>query len=439
MTLNNRRERIVYFLAYSVLFVVSLAGNLYYSYFVVSPLNSVFSDMGSYIEQGITFTYGQSALTGYDTIYPPGLRMVYGFLFWALGPANGFHAIIVMQAFMLACINVLVGLTAFELFGRRGPALALAWIVTAFWPFWGLIGFFMAELPVIFFMLLAQYLFVVALNRGASAIALFNVGVISGLAMFFKGQAVSAFVAAWLVLLLLRVGYSRRLWIVFLTAGFFLPVGLLMIANHKLMLAHPQLKTNAGYFVAAYDGYNLFLAQSRRHTLAALEEIAPNGAGFVFHIFSNDTKDEKHRFLPPLMAGESILNRAYFQQQALELIKADPLRQLGRAVVSVRELFITGEGWPFDTIPVPIGTHQGWHLARMILVGIPALLSILLALSGYYRWQVAVVALPILGMMGLAVLYSGQPRYILPFQYHLFLLAVPAYLLRIGQLRRAWA
>lgn len=212
-----------------------------------------------------------------------------------------------------------------------------------------------------------------------------------------------------------------------------------MVANHQLMLGHPKLKDTAGYFIAAYDGYNFFLAQSRRHTVAALEEIVPDGAGFVFHVFSNDTKDEKHRFLPAFMAGESILNRSYFNQQALELIKTDPIRQLGRAIVSVRELFLTGEGWPFDVIPVPVGTHQGWHIARLLLVGIPAVFAILLGLMGYYRWQIALLALPVLGMMGLALIYSGQPRYILPFQYHLFLLALPAYLLRVNPIRQALA
>lgn len=428
MSITDNRDR-RYTWAYALLFGFSCSINWYYTHFVISPLDTLDSDMLVYIELAINFFYGYAPIEPYNTISLPGINYFYGIFFKIFGIASGFEVINAVQALILAGINVLVGLTTYELFQRRRAAFVVAVAVTLYWPFLGLISYYMAELMDVFLILLGQYALIRVLKYGGTWDRLVSIGIVLGLGMMMKGQAVVAFVAALLVIVLLPVGLGRRRWAAYLLVGFMLPIGLQMTLHHKINPA-------SGWYMALVDSYNFYLAQSRRHGIGALYWMGP--ASYVFHTYANDTNDER-RFLPLAIEEASILDRSYYKQRSWELIRTQPQRQLERAVTSVRELFRYGEGWPFQSIPPVLGDSQSWHQARLWLIMLPGLFSLWLALFlGYYRWQVFLVSLPILGMIAMAVIYSGQPRYLLPFYYHFYILAVPAYLVGIQVWERVW-
>lgn len=421
-SLAHRQDQRVY----GALWVVSFAAHLYYIQWVLSPLDTMDSDMLVYIELAINYFYGYGAIDPLNTISLPGINYFFGFILKVFGLATGFTVLNILQAAILSTINVLTGLITYALFKQRWAAWLVAIIVAAYWPFWGLISYYMAELMQIFFMLLAYYWLIQAIETGAKWECLMSIGLLLGLAMMMKGQAIVAVVAVVLFLLILPVAAGRRHWAGWVMMGFMIPIGLQVMLHHRINPA-------GGWYMALVDSYNFYLAQSRMQGIAALEWHGPGA--YTLHTYANDTDDEQ-RFLPLAIVEASILDRPYYQQKSWELIREQPYRQWGRAVTSVRELFRYGEGWPFRYIKPVWGDAQVLHQIKLWLVMLPAALSLILALGyGYYRWQVILVSLPVLGIMALAVIYSGQPRYLMPFYYYLFIGAVPFYL----WLARGWA
>ena len=391
-------------------FIFVLLTGLYQVHLISSPLEHVYSDMRGYIERAWRLVSGDQ-LKPYDSFFPSGTTYLYGLIFYSFGLNLGIQILIYLQLFFLAAASVIVGLTSKLIFSSEKLSLFSAALTAIYWPFIAQSSFFVSEAPFIFFLLLAQYLLLLGTKRNFSAISFLTIGILYAFTCLIKGQGLCLFFPALAYLL-----FKNRLAFVFLIVGFSSLIGPQLYLNHKL---------SEGYHasLAGNGAYNTYLGQSRSKAVLALDP-----SKFSFYIFhQNNSFFDEHLGEPELVSAE-IINSSFFVEKTLNLWKENPKLQIVRSFQSINELFSLIPAWPMRDIESLRPYQVGFKLAFILTILCPAVLALIVLLKiNRFRLDTLLVSTPIILLCGMVFLSMGQPRYLLPFKYNLFILAPIAY------------
>jgi hypothetical protein len=402
-------------LPYIILFFASLIINLIQIYYVASPLDSVYSDMRGYVERGYRIAVADNFVP-FDSFYPPGTAYFFSIVFWAFGFAKGIHILTLIQALAISGAAMLVGLSGEALFRSKKISFFMAVLVAMYWPFIGQLSFFMAEPIFIFLLLFGQYLLILSIRFGGAHSKFFLIGLTYSLAMLIKGQCIGLILTALLVFILRQTAYLRPFAAMFIL-GLVFPLSLQLVLN-------ASITGKPGMHFASNDAYNTYLGQSRREAIGCLDK----EAGY-FYIFHNNNSFFDKRLLPATVLPVSIMNREYFKARTLELWMERPFLQTIRSLQSVSELFSLIPHWPLRNLEKYQKYDISFGWGTLFLITLPAIYTIVISLSRRrYLLECTLLFLPIIVLSGIIFLSMGQPRYLVPFKYNFFLLAIPAFI-----------
>lgn len=402
----DRRGYLVAFLASVVLNVVQCA-------FVLPPQESVYADMGVYLERAMRLSQGAGNSQTLDSFYPAGTSALYAIAFSFLSFPRALRAIALAQAIALAFANLLLGLTVERAFRSRRAGVLSSAVATAYWPFAALGSFYLAEPFFIFFLLLGQWLVAGAAfgQRSASSglVRSFSAGLSLALASLIKSQGALLLVPA--LFAVLRRPRMRKCLALALLLGYGLG-------------AIPQIRwSESGLRLgAANDAFNIYLGQSRRQGVAAYDA----RAGELF-VFFNNNSNRDYLFYPPEVVHGSILDRRLFLDRVRELWRADPLAQILASLENGMELWLLRPSWPLSSSSAFLDLDLGFQWLGLLAVTLPALYGALPRFSrrrGGLSGRRMFFILPLLGITAISMMTTGQPRYLIPFYYELIPLAV---------------
>ncbi len=395
--------------------IFSFTVNLLNAYLYISPFDHAYSDMRGYLERGYRIAVNDNFIS-FDAFYPPGTAFLYALVFKCFGFALGCHMIIIIQAAMIAGAAFITGLTARELFSTSRLPLIIALGVACYYPFISQASFFMSEPAFIFTGLLGQHLYIRSLRIGGNHRRFCYIGFLFAICLLIKGQGIGFVLACLACLIFRRASHLRPF------AGTL--VGSLTVVLLLQMFLNRAIASTPGFYLAANDSFNTYLGQSRREAVGCLDR-----KGGYFYIFHQNNAFFDHRLLIPVTLPTSILDREYFSEQTRSLWREDPWRQLVRSAHSVRELFSIIPHWPLRNVEHAQKHDVTPQWVALFLVSLPAIYSVVIAVRRRrFIFEVTFLLVPVLAMAGIAFLSMGQPRYLIPFHYNIFLLTIPAYL-----------
>lgn len=392
--------------------VLSLAAAAYQVYYVHHPLESVYADMRGYIERAWDLV-GAPSVVPYERFYPPGTHYLFALVFAVFGYSAGFATIALLQILFLTAANVFSYQIAVLLFSNNRAALVLASVLSVFLPRVALVSFYVAEPLFLFLITSGQLLLLHALTKQPSRTAIYVSGLLFGFAIITKGQALAFTAGAVAVMLLPRFRRVRRLSPLFVF-GAALPVVSISAINSNIA-GRPMLS------VAANDMFNSYLGQSQRRGIGCYDD-----SSNTFYFFHNNNSYFNELLSAPMAIRASILDRDYFRRATLKLWSDQPLIQLVRSLNNIRELFLPELYWPLRDVKQQEKSAAWsawiWSWVSFILGSWGLALAVR---RGRWTWQICFITIPLLGIAAMAFVSMGQPRYLVPFQFHIMLLSMP--------------
>ena len=376
-----------------------------------------------------------------DTLFPPGAPIFFGLLSKIDGTMN--LAQLVQLAMALAVPLLVYGI-ARELYERRVALLAMAF-ASLHLPLFEYSGFFLAENPFTFFLLVAFLLLVRSLREGANAkrpALAFGLaaGVVLGVCVAFKSAALmSALMVVLVVVGRMRWGGSQRL-----RAGRALAAAALGLTLLLVPLAIRATRLNEGRFclVANEASRGILLGHHGDDSLAKFEDYQ---RGYYYE-FGYSTAMERGRH------GVVILNAGPWDNdrviaEAWRWTKLHPTRSIALGFEHIFDLFIS-RPWPSAGDRVLARATQLTRLGYQPILLLPAGLGLAMLLWPWRKSRPGLgadllVLAPIVGICVSAFLAVGESRYRAPFDGFLVVLSARGYVAlwdaitsRIRSLRR---
>ena len=388
------------------------------------PTEYVYSDMAFYVE--IAKRLLQPDYTGaiYDTIYPP--AMGYS-IAWcnALDPSNQLY--VTLQFLMALAVPLLLGFIAKTLFDIRVAWLTL--ILASLWfPFVDYAGFFLAETPFMFFMLLS----LCALLRGLLAKGTGGAigwAVLSGFAFAisaeFKGQALMP--AGLMALFLTYIFWKRQRKRILILQG----AALLSALTIMLPVAAHVTRLNEGRpALVSTNGALMFLTGHHGHYGHLVFNDAPRN----FYFISFNPTHVEHGNDGKSVYEFGAYDSDKIMQVAWKWIYNHKLESLQLSFDHIFDTFYGSLPWPSSST-----VDRRWVITfqNIFLVGI--FIPICIHLTQNWRAMVRLkpevfgelfVFIPVLGLIVTVFLTMGEPRYRIPFDGFLLILAARYYLKR---------
>lgn len=364
--------------------------------------------MRGYVERGWRLASGVS-LNSYDTFYPAGTTYLFSVLFSLLGLFHGLQAIALLQPVLLAGANVLVCLIVLRITQSYKAALLTGILSTLYWPFSALGSFFLSEPAFIFFFLLAQLLYLFSFQSKRALLWLLMSGLLYGFSTLIRTPGLCGYMGAFL--LLVFSGASSK-WhrVGIFACGFALPILIQFGVNSSVLgKFSPVIATNGAY--------NIYLGQSRITAIGAFEQDKN-----LFYIFHNNNSFFDSTLAPVRILPVSITDVEFFDSEMKKLLFADPQLQLLRSVQNIVDIFRIVPRWPMRNVEGFKFWDVFFQVIFLVLVSVPAVFS--LVGSGARRLaHVMFAGLPLVFFLGVIFISKGEPRYLIPFQYQILLLA----------------
>ena len=403
------------------LFLLGVCWRFYYLYQVHPAHRFIYSDMESYVNMAMHFLSDSHTFVIGDAFYPPGTGLYLAALYsldksWSLA--------IAVQGILSSLIPLLLAVIGYELFGRRVALLALAG-ASLYFPFIDYASYFLSENPFIFTLLLSFWLMLRSL-RVRNPVWAGVLGLLSGLVLGTAAAFKSVILLGGLLtaLFLGYLGWRRRwprVWLVFATGA----LGLLAVLAP---LAVRATRLNEGRFCLISNNGPLSFLQGHY--------------GRVGHFkFKDEKRGYYYEWGSPAALQYGFEKEATFpfgpydtdqvSRAAWEWIGEHPFAALQLSVQHVFTLFAGTIPWPSshtDERPWAIFFQQLF----LFFILFPACVHLLRQARGIYRLERAalgdiLVLLPVLGIMLTAFATIGDPRYRIPFDGFIILLAARGY------------
>ena len=381
-------------ISYSI-FIAGILFRWYYL-FMLHPLSDyLYSDMKSYADSAFrlfSLGYRPSVI---DVFYPPGTAFFFGAL---LAWFHSWSIVILIQFLFSVSIPILIALIAYELYGKR-VALVSLFIASIYFPFIEYAAFLLSENPFTFFFLLA-FLFLVKSTKYGIRWAL-AAGVFFGVASTFRNVLFFPllFIAAYLL-------FTRRRQA---TVGCL--AGLLIVF---IPLSHWCSRANEGNFCVI----------STNGVVGVLQGHFGNTGHFYFQ---DSQRELFYEFGSPTSLQKGMVEKAYFPfgpyesrkvlGTAWDWINHHPVDALALSIAHVGDLFVGTIPWPTSHT-----SQRPWMAAFQNLY----LIFILIPAIYYFIRSKAtdlLLVLPMLGLLATVFITIGEPRYRIPFDGLLIILA----------------
>jgi hypothetical protein len=415
--------------------LVGLVLRLFYEIKIHPVEGSLYSDMGGNLSAARWLAAPHHVWSRGDTIKPPGMGLVGAYLLH-LSPLRAVKLWGVLQAILSAATLPLIFVGLRRFLGERAALLGTAlmtfhFVVAAF------VGFLMAETYLVFFLALSFALLVP--NRPFMTLLS---GVALGLGCVFKAQPTTLVpfwcAALWLggdgVLqwrpgawkLLFGASTRARLSAVALAFGMALLVVPESIWASKLV-GHPV-------FLSAYGGQNVYVGHCHVRLLTC--DGGPDG-----YFTSGVPKVyQRNEPWPDVTFHVPVFDSAFYSREGMKCFK----ESIGGAILwSAEQLVDVFAGWPGSTIaPWPdswfpvLGGFSANSASNLIL----SYFYFPLAVLGFWlqrrragAWIVFIA--PLAAVWAVALMFSGDPRYRLPYDFFILGMAAVAILRIYDRLR----
>ena len=372
----------------------------------------------------------------WDTNKPPGMGLVGGYLLqhW---PKSAVKLWGLAQAFLSAATLPLIFVGLRRFLGSRAALLGMA-LMTFHFVVAAYVGFLMAETYLVFFLALSLALLVP--NRPALA---FLSGLAIGVGCIFKAQP-TTLIPFWCLALWFggngRIPFERWNWRWIFGAsnrarlsGLALLFGLGVVVVPESvwasrLIGHPV-------FLSAYGGQNVYVGHCHVKLLTC--DGGPDG-NFTSGVPKVYQRNEPW---PDVTFHVPVFESAFYSNEGMKCFKAS----LGGAIVwSAQQLADVFAGWPGSTIaPWPDTWFSFWggfspnSLSNLIF----SYLLFPLAVWGFWlerrrggAWVVFMA--PLGAVWSVAIMFSGDPRYRLPYDFFFLGLTAVALLHLYDRLRR---
>ncbi|MEW5756388.1 MAG: hypothetical protein AB1810_08780 [Pseudomonadota bacterium] len=409
-------------------YLIGISWRYYYIFITHRATDYVYSDMQLYVERALNFINPNYNANIADTIYPPGMHMLLGLIYTI---DSSWEPALWMQ-FVISClIPLLIAGLGYLLYGARVAYLALIF-ASLYFTFIDYAGFFLAENPYLFSVCSALLLLVLALRARARLwriIAAICGGVMVAISAALKEAIIVP--AALIGLFLLYLAWRNKSSSIFV----------ILIAS--------SLSTVAVLAPFSYRCTTLsegaFCVTSNSGALTMLE----GHHGEYVKVWYHDHERNLHFwFGPPPFAKRGYTGELHFDFGAYDAranraaawawIKEHPWQAFLLSTQNVFQLFVGPTPWPSsDTAEKHLATFA--QELFLVIVLLPALVFVwchwraLLRLEQRY-WADILVLLPVLGLMAAVFLSLGDPRYRIPFDGFIMLLAARMYLRQDGRL-----
>ncbi|MCZ7647645.1 MAG: glycosyltransferase family 39 protein [Planctomycetota bacterium] len=421
--LEDRRVDLVWdpALAAWTLFVAGVIVRFLYVFNWYPTMTLLFSDSKGYFDTAQQFLDPNYTPGIADTIHPPATRWFFGTMLW-LGrivcPQEPMYVSQAFQFVMCSLLPLLLCGIGYDLFGRRTALFALAF-ASAYYPLFDYACYVMSEAPFTFFMVLSFYLLIRSLKtKGLASTALgLLAGIALGVTAAFKSVVLpSAFFA---FLLLIAVGRLRRFPVsrALLTAS----IGLILVLT-PLSIRASRL---SGHFCLIANDAARNVLIGHYGEVGSIHFIDKDRG--ITHVFGCPAAVQKgHLAQIPVPIG------AYENGKCLDLafkwMKENPWRSLQMSIEHVFDLFYGTLPWPSNVLYQAKPWVILYSQVFLCLVLIPMVVHLLkhrreiLRLEPAYCGD-ALLLVPLFGIMLAAFIALGEPRYRIPYDGFMLLLA----------------
>jgi 4-amino-4-deoxy-L-arabinose transferase-like glycosyltransferase len=407
-----------------------LAGVLVRAVYVLywhRPTDFINSDMQLYVTTAREWFDPKHVWTINDTVMPPGTAYFFGVLF-KIDPSMTFA--VYVQLAIACAIPLLVWGIGKELFGRRVALTALV-LASAYYPMFDYAGYFLSENALAFLMLLAFYLIARSLSRkGVSRLLHAGfAGLFLGLAIAFKSVALGS--AGFVVLVLLTSKKQRRRALPLLAAAtiglalVLVPVSIRATRLNEGRFSLVANDTARGILIGHHGRiYRVIFTDKKRH---------------YWYEFGNNTAlqrgwSETYNIDAGPWDNKELLAEAW------RWSKENPLESTRLGFEHIHEIFVALP-WPSCAYPRLEPWVYAFQRGFQAFLLLPALAHLLVGRrrSNAAGFEDALVLAPVLGVVVGAFMSVGEPRYRVPYDGFIVLLAARGYVRFFSWLRRARA
>ena len=412
----NRRQHLATVIAI-IIFAIGLWWRTEYLFYTHPPTQYIYSDMQGYVSSAINFFNPAYTPSIGDTLYPPGMAYFLGSLYkldhsWKLA--------IFAQWLLSAVIPILMAIIATLLFNRI-TALAVLMIGSLYFPFIDYAGYFLAENPFIFMMLISSICLLLALRSSHwTKMAWWGIlaGFSTGVGAAFRSVILAPAMLTAIYLAIMAIKHrNRRIPVVIVSTL----IGLLVVLI-PLSLRCTRLNDNRFSIISTNGGLN-FLQGHYGH--AGHFKFHDKKRGHYYE-FGNPTvlykryEEEVHLACGPYDANK-------LQDIAWEWIRSHPLDAALNSIEHVFDLYFGSVQWPTSHTD-----QRRWALLFQYLYLVALLLPALFRLQqntgsmarlDKSAFSDSILWLPNVGIIATALLIIGEARYRIPFDAYTIILA----------------
>lgn len=400
-----------------LVFVVGVYWRWVYLFDIHPPTEFVYSDMNSYVRAAKRFYDPEITLGIADTVRPPGMGYWLGLAY----ELDNSWTLAVNVQFVVACLVPLLMLgIGWELFGARVGLLSLMG-GSLYFPFIDYAGYWLAEAPFTFGLLLLMWLLIRILRMKNGWLA-FTVAVFAGLVMGGNAALKSVtLLSAAIVAIPLAVNAARTRSRRFLVLAAGLVIGLSVVLA-GLQKRCTNLKEGEFCLIANEAALNFYLGHQGRIRHVRFIDRERN----IHHIFGCPVAAQ-NGYQPKLVVHVGAYDSEALSDLAWKWIKENPTEAFLLSVEHVFESFAGSVAWP------TAGQKQRrWSIffqqLYWVLILIPGIIHVYNRRRPMWRLRAEalpelLMLLPLFGMIVAAFVAKGEPRYRIPFDSFMIVLA----------------
>jgi hypothetical protein len=387
--------------------------------FYAHPMTQyIYSDMQGYYESALRYVTPGFVPSIADTIYPPGTGYFFG-LMHKLDPS---WVAAQWALFTLSCaVPLILGWIASTLFGIRVASLTVI-LASVYFPFVDFFGFFLSEALFIPAMVGALALLILALRARHRVVAVLPAvasGTMFGLAASVKTVALAS--AALLVLVLVWWQWRGRL------RGLYRIAGVMVLGTSAVLFAVSQrcTRANEGHFCLVSN--NGPVAAIFGHTAWVRAITWRDSARGITLGWGCPVSAQRRMFDRDITFDFGAYDSKANTRKLVEIVRKDPLGSLALSFDQVCNLFYGSIPWP--------SSHTKWGQVALeseqlflLICTLPALLHLRTRVGSVLRLNPTaapeiLLCLPILGVVMTCFVTQGDPRYRIPFDGFIMVLA----------------
>ena len=406
-----------------VIYLCAVVWRIYYIFVVHLPLNFIYSDMQGYFD-GAKNIFDPNYTPGLgDTVLPQGTAFFFGLLRLA-DPT--WHLAAVVQCLLSALVPLFLAAIADELHGRRAALVTLV-LASLYFPFVDYSAYILSENPCLFFMTFGTWLLVCGLKsqrKWAVFIWALLAGLSWGVAAALKMAALSAaiFLGAGFLFIAIRNSWRRP---VFILIGALIGLSLIVV---PISIRSTRLGEGRPCIIAHQFGYNFLLGHYGDLGLTTWKD-DPHGLVFAFGSPSAGEREYRNTLEIPFGPYDTWENCAY----AWGWVRQHPFHALRLSLEHDFDLFTGMTLWPTGCSGTPqrmwIRFSQNLY---WIFILLPACFYVWLKRRSLSRFQIhsvgdLIAVLPVAALLVVVFFATGEPRYRIPFDGFVILLAARFY------------